>query len=542
MLPTRTSLFFTIFFSGLILSAQNPYSHADSLRGGNGSARSWWDVTFYQLHVRFSEPDSSIKGSNVIHYKVLRSDSVLQLDLQMPLLLDSVVQGGKKCRWRRDGNTFFVVLPGAQEPGQQKELHVWYQGRPHVAKLPPWDGGVVWSHDKKNNTWISVACQGRGASVWYPLKDLQGDEPDSARITITAPEGLSAVSNGRLRSVTRNSDRSSDYTWAVSNPINNYNIIPYIGRYVNFKDTLAGINGQLDLDFWALEENLARARQQFAQVKPMLHCFESWFGPYPFYQDAYKLVEAPYLGMEHQSAVAYGNGYQNGYKGRDLSLTGWGMKWDFIIVHESGHEWFANSITASDVADNWIHESFTSYSENLYTEYLFGKTAGAEYVTGTRTAVLNDQPIIGSYGVNAEGSGDMYYKGANMLHTIRQIVNNDSLWRAFLLNMNKTFYHRIVTTREVEDFMTTTLKTDLQKVFDQYLRSTKIPVLEYSIKGKKLGFRWTNCVPGFNMPLKIYNGKKELMLQPKEEWTSISYRGKALTADTNYYVKTKKVN
>ncbi len=542
MFSARTNLFLTAFFTTAVLSGQNRYSHADSLRGSNGPGRSWWDVTFYQLHVRFSENDSSLRGSNVIHYNVLRTDSVMQIDLQKPLDVDSIVQEGKRCRWKRDGNAFFVLLTGTQERGQQKQLKIWYHGRPHTAKLPPWDGGVVWARDKKDNSWISVACQGRGASVWYPVKDLQSDEPDSAQITITAPDGLSAVSNGRLRAVTRNSDRSSDYIWVVSSPINNYNLIPYIGRYVNFKDTLAGLAGRLDLDFWVLEDNLPRARQQFAQVKPMLHCFESWFGPYPFYRDTYKLVEAPYLGMEHQSGVAYGNGYQNGYKGRDLSLTGWGMKWDFIIIHESGHEWFANSITAADVADNWIHESFTSYSENLYTEYLFGKTAGAEYVTGTRTAVLNDQPIIGDYGVNAEGSGDMYYKGANMLHTIRQVVNNDSLWRAFLLDLNKTFYHRIVTSREVEDFMIARLKTDLQTVFDQYLRSTKIPVLEYRIKGKKLSFRWTDCVAGFKMPLRINDGKRSRLLHPTETWSTISYSSKTLTADINYYVKTKKIN
>lgn len=542
----KNRAFFSLLFSTVLVlcnhkaNSQQQYTHADTLRGSLTKERAWWNALHYDLHVSFNYKDSSVKGSNTITYKVDAPEDLLQLDLREPMVIDSVVQDQKKCRWKRDGNAFFISLPVRQITNETKRLTVFFHGKPHTAKLPPWDGGIVWERDKRNNPWISIACQGIGASTWYPVKDLQSDEVDSASIHITAPDQLVSVSNGRLRSRIKNSDGTATYHWAVRSPINSYNIIPYIGRYVNFKDTFMGEAGVLDLDFWVLEENLAKAKQQFMQVKTMLRCFEKWFGPYPFYEDGYKLVEAPYLGMEHQSGIAYGNKFQNGYKGRDLSLTGWGLKWDFIIVHESGHEWFANSITAKDVADNWIHEGFTAYSENLYTEFLFGRKAGAEYVIGTRTAVINDKPITGDYDVGAEGSGDMYYKGANMLHVIRQLVNNDSLWNACLRDINKTFRHKTVTGKEVEDYMTGYLKLDLQKIFDQYLRTTKIPVLEYKISKKKLEFRWTNVVEGFNMPVLILTDETNLWIKPSTEWSEIKYDEAELKVSPDFYIKTKK--
>lgn len=537
----RSMMLLCLQATALVAVAQRDYTHADSLRGSNTRFRSWWDAVHYQLSVQFNETDSTVRGFNTITYRVLRRDSVMQIDLQRPLVADSILdEAGRRCTWRVDGHALMVRLLQSNDSGLHT-LSVYYHGKPRIAKQPPWDGGLVWQQDRRGNPWISAACQGIGASVWYPVKDIQSDEVDSALIRLSVPADLVAVSNGRLRSVSREG-KFAVFTWAVRNPINNYNIIPYIGRYVNFKDTLAGEGGILDLDYWVLEDNLQRARQQFSQVKPMLHCFESWFGPYPFYADGYKLVDAPYLGMEHQSAVAYGNGYQNGYKGRDLSLTGWGMRWDFIIVHESGHEWFANSITAADVADNWIHEGFTSYSENLFTECLFGKEAGAEYVIGTRNAVLNDKPVIGSYGVNAEGSGDMYYKGENMLHTIRYMVNNDSLWRAFLRAINRQFRHSVVTTAQVEAFMSDFLHIDLQPIFNQYLRSTRIPVLEYRISGRKLSCRWTNSVDGFNMPLRIGTGKNQRLIQPTTEWTTPPWRSTRFDIPPDYYILSKKIN
>ncbi len=518
--------------------AQTFYTHADTLKGSITKERVWWDLLHYDLHVAFNISDSSIKGVNNILYRVLASSSTLQLDLIQPMILDSVVQDGKKCLWRKDGNVYFISLISSQTVDEQKKITAFFHGKPHRAKFPPWDGGVIWQKDKDGNPWVSIACQGMAASVWFPCKDHQYDEVDSASMEFTVPSNLTCVSNGRLRSKKVSSALNTSYQWVVKNPINNYNIIPYIGKYVNFKDTIIGIGGLLDLDFWVLENNVEAAKNQFVQAKTMLHCFEDWFGKYPFYEDGYKLVEAPFLGMEHQSAIAYGNKFQNGYLGRDLSLTGWGLKWDFIVVHESGHEWFANSITAKDVADNWIHEGFTAYSENLYTEFLFGKKEGAEYVRGTRFAVQNDKPIIGDYNVNRDGSGDMYYKAANMLHTIRQIVNNDSLWKVMFRGMNKTFWHQTVSTSQIENYMSVFVKTDLKKIFDQYLRTTKIPILDYKISKKKLSYRWTNCVNGFDMPLRISLKSGELLLLPKEKWQTIKFAEPALSVVPDFYIKT----
>lgn len=539
MLPTVIRSFFLLILLCLLLPAgAQVYTHADSLKGRITRERAWWDVIHYDLHTAFHVKDSSISGHNTILYKVLEPYTVLQVDLIAPMVIDSVLQDGKLCPWQRDGNAYLILL-GEQTPGDQKKLLIYFHGKPRRARMPPWEGGVVWSRDRNNDPWISIACQGMSASVWFPNKDHQYDEVDSASLHITAPKQLVSVANGRLRSKKINSDETATYHWAVVNPINNYNIIPYIGRYANFKDTLQGLSGTLDLDYWVLEDNLVRAKKHFAQAKTMLHCFEDWFGPYPFYEDGYKLVEAPYLGMEHQSAIAYGNKFQNGYKGLDLSGSGWGLKWDFIIVHESGHEWFANSITAKDVADNWIHEGFTAYSESLYTEYLFGRPAGSEYVIGTRKAVQNDKPVIGDYDVNRDGSGDMYYKAANMLHSIRQLVGNDSLWKAFLRDINATFRHQTVTTQQIESYMSAYLKTDLQKVFDQYLRTVSIPVLEYKIEKKVLSYRWAGCVPGFNLRIKTPQG---LWLSPSESWQKMKLTTGSFSVDPNFYVLVKKVS
>ena len=528
-----------LFLNGRELKAQVLYTHADSLKGTITKERSWWDVRHYELSVAFDIANKCIKGSNKILYSVLQSYSVMQLDLIVPMVLDSVLQDGLTCAWKQDGNAYLITLKTPQLANSQRTLTAYFHGVPHAAKLAPWDGGVVWSTDENNEPWVSIACQGMAASVWFPNKDHQYDEVDSAAMFFTVPGELVCVSNGRLRNRITNSDKTATYNWVVKNPINNYNIVPYIGHYVNFKDSIYGLNGLLELDFWVLEVNLSKAKQQFVQAKTMLYCFEDWFGKYPFYEDGYKLVEAPFLGMEHQSAIAYGNKFQNGYKGRDLSLTGWGLKWDFIIVHESGHEWFANSISAKDVADNWIHEGFTAYSENLYTECLFGKKAGAEYVIGTRFAVRNNKPVIGDYNVNRDGSDDKYYKASNMLHSMRQIVNNDSLWKEMLRGVNKTFWHQTVSTMQIENYMSAFLKIDLQKVFDQYLRTTKIPTLEYKIQNNKLFYRWINCVSGFNMPLKIITEKGQILLNPTELWQTIFYKESLLNFVPDFYINTK---
>jgi aminopeptidase N len=346
----------------------------------------------------------------------------LQVDLQAPLRITKVEQDGQALTFRQDGNAYFVALSKPQQTGKGESLVVHYAGKPRVAKNAPWEGGFTWQRDTTGKPFVATSCQGLGASAWWPCKDHMYDEPDSMLISATVPRPVMNVSNGKLRRVVNNADSTRTYDWFVSNPINNYGVNVNVADYVHWRETYAGEKGPLELSFYALPEHEAQARQQFRQVHPMLKAFEHWFGPYPFYEDGYKLVEVPYLGMEHQSSVTYGNGFRNGYKGKDLSGTGWGLKWDFIIVHESGHEWFANNITYQDIADMWVHESFTNYSENLFIEYHYGKEAGAAYVIGCRKLIKNKSPIVGVYGVNAEGSGDMYPKGGNMLHTIRQVV------------------------------------------------------------------------------------------------------------------------
>ncbi len=521
------------------------YTHADTLRGSNGPARAWWDATFYDLHVRVDPADSSVRGWDGITYRVLQPAREMQIDLQVPLEVDSIVQGGRRLTWRRDGNAFFVTLREPQRAGDVKTLTVWYHGRPRVATNPPWEGGFTWTRDSLGNRWIATTDEGLGASVYWPLKDYLGDEPDSQRIAITVPDPIVDVSNGRLRSTTPNADGTTTFEWFVANPLNSYDVAVNAGTYAHFSDTLNGEAGKLSLDFWPLAYHLEAARRQFRQAVPMLQCFEHWFGPYPWYEDGYKLVETPHLGMEHQSAVAYGNRFLNGYLGRDLSRTGLGLQWDFIIVHESAHEWWGNSVSAQDHADMWLHESFANYAEGLYTECQLGKTAGAAYVIGTRKGVRNDKPIVPAYGVNAEGSGDMYPKGGNMLHTIRQIVNDDAKWRGILRGLQQTFRHQTVTGRQVEDYISRAAGVDLSKVFEQYLTTTQIPEFDYKVEGGRLSYRWTNVVAGFDMPLRVnVPGLGDRVLHPTEAWQTLpatSSDAAQLVVDENFYVTARDV-
>jgi aminopeptidase N len=523
------------------------FTHADTLRGTITPERAWWDVTFYDLHVSISPADSSVRGWNSITYRVVSAPRPeMQIDLQVPLVMDSVVQDGHRLTYRRDGNAYFVAVPEPGAADSERTVTAFYHGRPRVAKRPPWDGGFTWSRDSLGHPWIANTDQGLGASVWWPNKDTQADEPDSQRIAITVPDSMMDVSNGRLRHRTRNGDGTTTYEWFVQNPINNYDVAVNIGAYAHIAETYAGLKGPLTLDFWPLAYHRDAAAAQFQQAKSMLACFESWFGPYPWYTDGYKLIEAPHLGMEHQSAVAYGNHYHNGYLGIDLSGTGWGLKWDFIIVHESAHEWFGNSLTTADVADMWVHESFANYAEALYTECLFGKEAGAEYVRGTRARVVNDEPIVGHYGVNNEGSGDMYYKGGNMLHTIRQIIGNDSTWHAILLGLNTTFWHQIVTGQQVQHYISQHAGIDLSHVFEQYLTTTRIPEFEYATYGGTLRYRWSNVVPGFNMPVRVTLAPgRTVVLTPSGGWQSLPLprgAGDTVQVDPNYFVTSSRLD
>ena len=519
------------------------FTHADTLRGSNTPQRSWWDASFYDLHVKANPKDSSITGYNAITYRVIKPGREMQIDLQMPLVVDSIVQDGTELGARRDGNAFFVTLIEPQKAGTKKTIAVYYHGKPTVANRPPWDGGFVWVKDSLARDWVVTANEGLGASVWWPNKDYLADEPDSQRVAITVPDSIFDVSNGRLRSTTPGSDGTTTYEWFVTNPINNYDIAVNSGHYAHFSDVYAGEKGRLTLDFYPLDYHLDTARKQFAQVKPMLQCFESWFGPYPWYEDGYKLVETPHLGMEHQSAVAYGNHFKNGYLGRDRSATGHGLLWDFIIIHESAHEWWGNSITMKDQADMWIHESFATYAEGLFTECQQGKKAGQEYIVGQRRIVQNDKPIIATYGVNDEGSGDMYPKGANMLLTIRQLVDDDARWRGIMRGLNKTFWHQTVTTQQIENYMSRQSGINLSKVFDQYLRTAKIPTLEYKLEGQKLSYRWTNIVPGFAMPIKVTTSTGRYgWIRPTASWKSTAVkldRPEDFRVDETFYIDAK---
>ena len=514
------------------------YTHADTLRGSNGPARAWWDAQFYDLHVRVNPADSSITGWNGITYRVLKPGREMQIDLQEPLVIDSIVQGRRKLSYRRDGNAFFVTS-GAAPRGGLGMVTVWYHGKPRIGTRLPWNGGFTFPSDSLGRQWIATANEGLGASAWWPNKDYLGDEPDSQRIAITVPESMIDVSNGRLRATTKNRDGTTTYEWFVTSPINNYDVTINAGAYAHFSDTLAGEAGPLTLDFWPLDYHVETARRQFQQVIPMLKCFEHWFGAYPWYADGYKLVETPHLGMEHQSAIAYGNHFLNGYLGRDLSRTGLGLQWDFIIVHESAHEWFGNNISAQDHADMWVHESFANYAEGLYTECRMGKSAGAAYMIGARVGVRNDRPIIPVYGVNAQGSGDMYPKGGNMLHTIRAIIDDDAKWRDILRGLNQTFRHQTVTGTQVEDFISREAGIDLSKVFAQYLTTTQIPAFEYRIQGGTLSYRWTSVVPGFDMPLRVnVSGLGTQVLHPTEAWQQLALTSPTteLSVDENFYV------
>ncbi|MTI88929.1 MAG: M1 family metallopeptidase [Balneolaceae bacterium] len=516
------------------------FTRQDTLRGTITEERAWWDLTYYHLDIAVDIENRSISGSNTIQYKVLEPYQVMQVDLQEPMEITRVTQNGAELEVEQEGNAWFVTLEEKQAPGEVNEVVVEYSGKPVVAARPPWDGGITWQRDKNGRPFVASANQGIGASVWWPNKDHMYDEVDSMLISVNVPDSLMDVSNGRLRGVDDEGDGTKTWHWYVDNPINNYGVNINIGDYVHFKEIYEGEKGELDMDYYVLSYNKEKAIKQFADAPRTMKALEHWFGPYPFYEDGYKLVEAPYLGMEHQSSVTYGNGYENGYLGRDLSGSGWGLKFDFIIVHESGHEWFANNITYKDVADMWIHEAFTNYSENLFLNYFYGEKAANEYVQGLRLSIFNDRPIIGIYDVNYEGSSDMYYKGSNMLHTIRQIADDDSLWRATLRGLNKEFYHQTVTTEQIENYISESLGRDLDPVFDQYLRDVRIPALEYAFRDGGMIYRWANAIESFNMPVKITLGNKEKWLEPTTSWQQVPAPAgsQTLSVDPNFYVGT----
>lgn len=497
----------------------------------NNAARSWWDVQQYEINLQVDTANGFLSGYVNITAKITGTvgDS-LQIDLQEPLIINSISAFGsdrevKPLQWVKIGNAYYVTgdLKSISQNDTIK-LNVQYEGIPQVAARPPWDGGIVLERDKNGTRWMGVACQGAGASIWFPCKDFQGDEADKGmQLTMTVPDGLTMVGNGRCISENGASGSGkSSWAWSVSNPINNYDISFYIGDYVHWSDTLNGVKGKLTLDYWVLRENLSKAKKQFAVVKPMLNCFEEKMGPYPFYEDGYKLVESPYLGMEHQSAVAYGNKYMMGYLGTDRSNSGAGLKFDFIIIHESGHEWFGNNITSYDKADTWLHEGFTTYTETIFAECLLGKEKAFKYQQGKRSIIHNDRPVQGNYNECDEGSGDHYDKAGFVIHMIRLIMNDDTKFFGMLKEMNNRFYHKIITGKEMEEFINEYSGKNFGKVFDQYLRTIQVPELTIKKKKGALSYRWTNCIPGFDMPVLILANGKKIWLYPTTEWKTES--------------------
>ena len=527
---------------------------ANVMRGSNTEFRNWWNVLHYNLVLTPDFEKKFISGTLTMEFEITREDKdkIMQIDLQQPMKLTSIVQLAKSpandqtikefpfhsTDWIRNGNTYFIDLKQLPvKDNEQQQLKFYFEGNPRIAKNAPWDGGWVFTTDQQGRPWMSAAVQGLGASSWFPNKDFQGDEPDNGVIfSLIVPEDLVAVANGRLweSSFVKGEPGTNVYTWEVKNPINNYTIIPNIGYYTHFQDEFSGLDGPLSLDYWVLDYNLEKAKTHFQQVKPILSAFEDWMGPYPFYDDGFKLVESPYLGMEHQSAIAYGNKYVNGYLGDDRTNSGWGNKFDFIIVHETGHEWFGNSLTTVDIADMWVHEAFTTYSEVMYVENQYGLQAANEYVQGLKPLIENQRTIIGpSYGTNSGGSRDMYYKGAMMLHTLRQLMEDDAKFKQLIRDLNRDFFHKNVTSEEIEKYISNYTNIDLTQFFNQYLRSTLVPTLQTKSENGKTYFRWVKIIDGFDMPIKLENAEE--WIYPTAEWKL--YEGEnQLIPDPNFYI------
>ena len=548
-MKTKSLFLIPILLLSMLINGQSlksdseTFTRQDSLRGSITAERVWWDLNYYHLDISVNPETKSIEGKNTIRYTILEPYQTLQIDLQPPMKLTKAVQDGEELVVVTEGNAHFISLKKPQTAiGSQEEIEVFYEGKPRVAVRAPWDGGISWKKDSNGNGFIASSCQGLGASVWWPNKDHMYDEVDSMKISVNVPKHLMDVSNGRLESVEEQDDDTTTYNWVVTNPINNYGVNINIGDYVHFSEIYEGEKGPLDMDYYVLRDHLEKAKKQFKDAPKMMKAFEHWFGPYPFYEDSFKLVEVPYLGMEHQSSVTYGNEFKQGYLGKDLSGTGWGLKFDFIIIHESGHEWFANNITYKDAADMWIHEGFTAYSENLFLDYHYGTEASADYVIGTRKNIRNDKPVIGTYDVNSEGSSDMYYKGANMLHTLRQLVNDDEKWRQLLRGLNETFYHQTVTTQEIENYISTFSNLNLSAVFNQYLRDVRVPTLEYSIKDNELSYRWINIVDGFQMPIEVEINEENQWLYPTADWKKMEINSTKINIDRDYYIDHKQLN
>ncbi|MDO1445123.1 M1 family metallopeptidase [Rhodocytophaga aerolata] len=547
------SIFLSFFFTHLFAqhTPTQIYTRYDSLRGTLSPMRSCYDVYYYDLNLRVNPAEQYIKGYNTIRYRTTEEFTKIQVDLSSNMKINRIVQHNQELPFERDSNAVFISFPQLQPKGILDSITIHYEGKPLVAANPPWDGGFTWEKDETGKDWIGVSCEGIGASLWWPNKDHLSEEPDSMRISCEVPSDLMCVANGNLQNTTKLNDGFTRYDWLVSYPINNYNVSLNIADYVHFSDTYTAKDGEkLALDYYVLRYNLEDAKSHFTQVKPMLECYEKLFGKYPFWKDGYALVETPYLGMEHQSAIAYGNNYLPGYMGMDLSGTGIGLTFDYLIIHESGHEYWGNSVSAQDHADMWIHESFCTYTEGLYIECMQNKESAAQYIVGLRQSIENKEPIIAPLHVNASGSGDMYMKGANVLHTLRNAINNDKLWFELIYGIAQEFKMKNTNTEEIVQYINQKTGKNYTSFFDQYLRHATIPTLQYAIKGKGkkavVQYRWLVDVAAFTMPVKVSFGKgAEKMIYPTTQWQTLSANGivGSFTVDTDsFYIHTQKID
>lgn len=516
------------------------FDRQDYLRGSITPERAWWDVKHYDLALEVFPETKTLTGANTIRFEAVAAGRRMQIDLQPPLTISKVEYGGRELALEREGNVYWATFAEDLAAGREHEVVVQYGGKPRESQRPPWSGGLSWRMDRKGNPFIATTCQGIGASIWWPNKDHLSDEPDEGMdIRVTVPEALVAVSNGRLVETSADPDGATrTFHWQVTNPINNYGVNVNIGNYVSMDSTYQGEGGALDVQYWVLEHQQDDAKRQFVEVPRTLEAFEHWFGKYPFYEDGYKLVVVPYLGMEHQSSVTYGNGFQNGYRGRDLSNTGVGLKFDFIIIHESAHEWWGNNISMKDAADMWIHESFANYAENLFVEYHFTEKEAQDYVIGCRALIQNDRPIIGTYGVNSEGSGDMYYKGGNMLHTMRHVLDDFDKWRSMLRGLNEAFWHRTIDTATFEAHISRQCGFDFGPMFDQYLRTSDVPVLRHEAVEGGVEVWWEGVVDDFRVPvvLRINGDEKRVTVAPERTRIELEAPLDALELDRNFYM------
>jgi aminopeptidase N len=501
------------------LSAQPPAAtptRADILRGAYGPYRANNDLLFYHLDVRVDPEKKFLSGKVTIRFKMLQDATRIQLDLHAALHVDKIVLGDTTLKYERDSGAVFVDFPETLRAGRTYSIEFYYSGNPvETGRF----GAITFKKDPAGHPWINTACEGTGASVWWPNKDQWRDEVESMEISVSIPNDLVDVSNGKFMGKTDLGDGYTRWDWLVQYPINNYDVSLNIGNYQHWADRL----GDLPLDFYALPENLEKAKKQFVQAKGMLEAYQHYFGEYPFQKDGYKLIEAPYSGMEHQSAVTYGNHFANGYLERDWTGVGISPRFDFIIIHESGHEWFGNSITAADVSDMWIHEGFTTYLECLYVEYMWGRDDGLKYTNGYKSRVRNLQPIITPRGINKEPPQDQYFKGALFLNTLRSVVNDDARWWTLLHDFYQHFKYQNIMTEDVVRYFNQQTGMNLTPVFDQYLRHPALPALElkWDEAAGTVAYRWKADEPGFQMPIRAGAKDHWQILQPTVEWQTM---------------------